>query len=163
MTDSEPSRRATRKNPEWFGRRYPRWEDLERLADDQGCLVIMSRGRIPSFHPGDGERAPAIFIPEGAGHLERFWMLAHELGHLQHHVGPRAALLYSKGEHQASQWAAQALIPQARIRAYANASLDAFIGALSAHYEDLPLWDCPARRLAADIARIRLRAVEEVA
>lgn len=123
----------------------------------------MSGGRVPAFYPGDINRGPGIWIPEAAGLLQQFWWLAHELGHLLHHVGPRAQLLHSKGEHQASQWAARALIPQARIRAYANASLDAFIGALSAHYEDLPLWDCPARRLAADIAIIRLRAVEEVA
>jgi len=103
-----------------------------------------------------------ILLPWVTG-LREVWLLAHELGHLVQHAGPRGELLYSKDEAQANRWAARALIPEKRVRAYANASLDAFIGALSAHYEDLPLEDCPARRLAAHIARIRLKAVEDVA
>lgn len=60
-------------------------------------------------------------------------------------------------------WKQRALIPEAAVRRHRNASLDAFMGALSRHYEDLPMHDCPQRRLAAKIASIRLRAVEEVA
>lgn len=95
--------------------------------------------------------------------MERVYLLAHELGHLVQHSGPRGALLYAKDEHKADQWAVCALIPWDRIKNHANASLDAFIGALSAHYEDIPLEDCPQRALAAHIAMIRLRALKEVA
>jgi hypothetical protein len=44
---------------------------------------------------------------------------------------------------------------------YANASEDAMVAALSAHYEDLPLVECPQRDLAGYIASIRLRALRE--
>jgi hypothetical protein len=161
MTGSKLSRHATKGKvkPTWWGESYPRWYDLERLAEEYGCLVIMTHGRVPCFFPGDEKVGPAVFIPVKAGTLERFWMLAHELGHLVHHTGPRNDLLYSKGEVQANIWAAETLIPRARIDAYGNASLDAFIGALSAHYEDLPLLDCPARLLAARIASIRLHSL----
>ena len=57
-------------------------------------------------------------------------------------------------------WAACALIPEARIRAHRNACLDAFVGALSAHFEDLPLTNCASRRLAGRIAKIRLKNME---
>ena len=106
---------------------------------------------------------PVIILPFDAPPLEMTWLLAHELAHAVLHTGAKNEWSYSKGEAQANRWAARALIPEARIHAYANASLDAFIGALSAHYEDLPLEDCPARRLAAKIATYRLRALEEVA
>ena len=106
---------------------------------------------------------PVILIPKGSSGLERAWVLAHEIGHLVHHAGPRGGLLYDKDEGKADLWAARALIPEAAVRRHRNASLDAFIGALSKHYEDLPMRDCPQRRLAAKIASIRLRALEEVA
>ena len=102
-----------------------------------------------------------ILLPQSAHGLRAYWSLAHELGHLVRHVGPRGELLNSKDEVQADQWAACALIPLARIQAYQNASPDAMIAALSAHYEDIPLIDCESRRLAGRIARIRLRALEE--
>ena len=161
MTGSNRSRRVTKERikPAWWGELYPRWYDLERLAEDYGCLVIMSHGRVPGFFPGNEEAAPAIFIPVKAGTLDRFWYLAHELGHMILHLGPRGDMLYSKDEVQANIWAAGTLIPRARIHLYGNACEDAFIGALSAHYEDLPLEDCPARRLAARIASIRLHSL----
>ncbi len=68
-------------------------------------------------------------------------------------------MFYGKEENQAERWAACALIPESRIRAYGNASEDAMMAALSSHYEDLPLEDCPARRLAAKIARTRLHVL----
>ena len=106
----------------------------------------------------------AIVVPEAAGPLERTWVLAHELGHALQHSGAKSTWSYSKGEAQASRWAACALIPLERIRLYGNASMDAMLAALSAHYEDLPLWDCPARQLAAKIARFRLDSLaQEVA
>ncbi len=145
----------------WYGRRYPSLEDLESAAWDLGAVVVY--GAVPTafccMHP----EGPIIGMPEGAGLLEKVWLLAHEIGHLVRHVGPRGELSYSKDEHQADRWAARALIPTARIRNYHNASPDAFIAALSAHYEDLPMWDCPQRRLANFIATIRLGDMEDVA
>jgi hypothetical protein len=120
-------------------------------------------GEVALYTAPEGLEPAVILLPLRAGLLERCWLLAHELGHLHLHAGPRGALLEGRDEAAADRWAARALIPQARVLAYANASLDAFIGALSAHYEDLPLEDCPARRLAGRIASIRLRAVREVA
>ena len=105
-----------------------------------------------------------ILLPVNAGPLEMIWTLAHELGHALQHSGPKSTWSYSKGEAQASRWAACALIPYERIAEYQNASIDAMIAALSAHYEDLPLEDCPSRDLAARIARIRLDSLaQEVA
>lgn len=104
-----------------------------------------------------------ICLPEPLSPLEEAWYLAHELGHLVQHGGYTTDWAHDKQEAQASRWAACALIPEAAVRRHANASLDAFIAALSAHFEHLPLEDCPQRRLAAQIARIRLKAVEEVA
>ena len=163
MIDSDRSKPVTkgRTHPKWYGARYPKWSDLEELAEDWGCLVIMSEGRVPCFSPGDENLASSIFVPQGFGLLAQFWALAHELGHLALHVGPRGALLYSMDEARADVWAASALIPKARIQSYANASPDAFIGALSAHYEDLPLEDCPARSLAAQIAALRLHTLAQ--
>lgn len=150
-------------NPAWFGRRYPGWDDLLAFAESLGCLVARADiGEHGLFVAGEDEEPPVIIIPEHDG-LSSFWTLAHELGHLVQHVGPRGELLHDKDEAQADRWAARALIPRARVAHHRNASLDAFIGALSAHYEELPLEDCPARRLAARIAHIRLKAVEEVA
>jgi len=147
-------------NPSWFGRKYPTWNDLLQYAEKLGCKVgYADIGENALFVAGMGSQPPAIILPAEDG-LLAFWLLAHELFHLSHHTGPRSQLLYSKGETQADQWAARALIPEHRIRAHGNASLDAFIAALSAHYEDLPLIDCPARRLAAHIAGVRLKLLE---
>lgn len=149
--------------PDWYGLRYPTLEDLEVFTEQLGAGVVWTRAGQAAFDPGDAERAPAIYVPRRAGPLEQAWLLAHELGHLVQHAGPRGELLWSKDETQADRWAALALIPAARIEAHGNASLDAFIAALSAHFEDLPYEDCPQRRLAAWIAEIRLRTIEEVA
>lgn len=148
--------------PAWYGRRYPTHDDLLALADLLGAGVADAPVPFGLFFP-DVIGVPVILLPQGAGPLERTWHLAHELGHLILHTGPRGDFLHGKDEAQADRWAAQALIPHAAVLRYRNASLDAFIGALSKHYEDIPFTDCPARKLAARIARIRLRTLEEVA
>lgn len=133
------------------------------FAESLGCVVGHAEiGDHGIFVAGEGHEPSVILIQREHG-LAAFWALAHELGHLVQHSGPRGELLHSKDEAQADRWAARALIPRARVKHHGNASMDAFIGALSAHYEELPLEDCPARRLAARIAQIRLRVVEEVA
>ena len=143
----------------WYGRKYPSQDDLESAAWDLGAVVVY--GAVPTafccMHP----EGPIIGLPEDAGPLEKAWLLAHELGHLAQHSGPKNDLSYRKGESQADRWAARALIPEAAVRRYQNASLDAFIGALSKHYEDIPFKDCHQRKLAGVIAGIRLDALRE--
>ena len=149
-------------NPGWFTRRYPNVADLEAHAWLLGALVERgacgAAGVVFVEPPG----FTTICLPVGLGPLDETWQLAHELGHLMLHEGYISEWTYQKQEAQASRWAARALIPEAAIRRHQNASVDAFIAALSAHYEDIPLCDCPQRRLAAEIAMIRLGAVEEV-
>lgn len=148
--------------PAWYGERYPTLEDLEAFAWDLGASVVF--GPVPHgiYFPGwpDQGEPPVIGIPRDAGPLERVWTLAHELGHLTQHAGPKGDLLWGKNEAQANRWAACVLIPEARIQAHSNASLDAFVAALSAHYGGLPPNNCPARRLAGKIARIRLSTLK---
>ena len=150
--------------PPWLGRRYPTLTHLEDAAWAYGAVVI--RGPIDhaciAYSP-DPADVTVICLPEGLGVLAECWQLAHELGHLVLHAGYSSPWAYDRQEAAAMRWAAQALIPESAVRRHKNASLDAFIGALSAHFEDIPLHDCPQRRLAAEIATIRLRAVEEVA
>jgi len=151
------------RNPSWFSRRYPTLLDLEEHAWALGAVVM--RGAIPSavivFVPAPGFHV--ICLPMGLSQLEEVWQLAHELGHLVLHEGYGGEWARGRQEAAAMRWAAQALIPESAVRRHKNASQDSFIGALSAHYEDIPLHDCPQRRLAAEIATIRLKAVEEVA
>ena len=106
---------------------------------------------------------PAIILPQSVGQLRLVWLMAHELGHLVLHGGYVSRWTHDRQEAAADRWAARALVPESAVRRHRNASVDAFIGALSSHYEDIPLYDCPERRLAAEIATIRLKAVEEVA
>lgn len=144
-------------NPEWYGKRYPSIDDLEAHAWDLGGVVV--EGPISTafyYSPKPGE-CPVIGLPSGLGPLEKAWLLAHELGHLCQHLGPKGELFYAKNEAQADRWAACALIPEKAIRRYQNASEDAFIAALSKHYEDLPQHSTPTRRLAGRIARVRLQ------
>lgn len=148
--------------PLWFGRRYPSLLDLEAFAEALGAGV--GEADIPSgLFLADVLGVPVILLPRGEVGLTRMWIFAHELGHLVQHSGPRGSHLYGKDEAQANRWAAQALIPDSAVRRHRNASLDAFIGALSAHYEHIPYKDCPQRRLAAEIAAHRLRGLEGVA
>ena len=151
------------RQPSWFSRQYPSIRDMEAFAWDLRALVQRgpcgSAGLVLVEEPGFN----VICLPDGLSPLEEAWYLAHELGHLVQHSGYTSEWAHDKQEAQASRWAALALIPEAAVRRHKNASLDAFIAALSAHYEHLPLEDCPQRRLAAHIARIRLKAVEEVA
>lgn len=157
-------RTNTSRSIEWFGRRYPSIKDLEDAAWRAGCVVVFGQVSNAFFIPPSAALPyGTIGIPESHGPLETVWALAHELGHAVLHAGKLGPLQRDKQEAQADRWAARALIPRARISHHQNASMDAFIGALSAHYEELPLEDCQARRLAARIAQIRLRAVEEVA
>ncbi len=146
--------------PPWFGQRYPSFADLERLAERLGAPVVVDGFPVPVFLPASGG-GPLIGLPADRAILEHHWNLAHELGHLVQHTGPLGPRARSKQEAQANRWAACALIPEAHIQHHRNACEDAFIGALSAHYEELPLEDCPSRRLAARIARFRLKALEE--
>lgn len=145
--------------PNWFGRRYPKLQDLEQLAADLDAPIEVDGFPVAVLVP-ESKGGPLICLPAGRAPLEHVWNLAHELGHLVQHSGPLPRSR-SKQEAQADRWAACALIPQARIRAHKNASEDAFIAALSAHYQEIPLEDCPERRLAARIARIRLQALHD--
>jgi Zn-dependent peptidase ImmA (M78 family) len=144
----------------WYGSRYPKWRDLERHAEALGAVVVENGAPKAAFIADPALGGPMILIPAGLSPLDRIWNLAHETGHLVQHTGPLPRSK-AKQEAQADRWAACALIPQARIRAHQNASEDAFIGALSAHYEEIPMEDCPARRLAAKIARVRLQALQD--
>lgn len=161
----QPRRRSVRPRsslhpPDWYGQRYPTLEDLEDFTWSLGAVVVSGPVSTGAFFPGSDWELPVIAIPEDAPPLARIWTLAHELGHLVQHAGPKGELMWSKNEAQANRWAACALIPEARIQEHQNACLDAFVGALSAHYEDLPLTSCASRRLAGRIARIRLRTLE---
>lgn len=148
----------------WFGRKYPTFEDLERSLEALGGLLTCAEiGQDALFVTGEGRMPPVVILPKGVGALRAAWLLAHEIGHLVQHAGPRGELLYGKDEAQADRWAAKALIPEAAVRKHHNASVDAFIAALSVHFQDIPLNDCPERRLAAEIATIRIKSVEEVA
>lgn len=135
-------------------------DDLEDLAWDLGAVVVS--GDVPTAFvclPEEPGQAAVIGIPRDAHGLERYWLLAHELGHLAQHAGPKGPASYGKDEAAADRWAAQALIPERRVRAHGNASLDAFLAALSVHYQDLG--DGPERALAARIAGIRLSILGE--
>ncbi len=149
--------------PAWYGRSYPTMEKLEAYAWELGAVVM--RGPVEAFcsMPEEPGQVAVIGLPEGAGPLESIWLLAHELGHLVLHLGYTSPWTRDKKEKQAGKWAACALIPEARIQAHRNACLDAFVGALSAHFEELPLISCHPRRLAGKIARIRLKILEEKA
>ncbi len=151
---------AKRRSPKWYGKTYPTWEDLEKYAWVLGASVVVGRIHAGVFFPGNDYELPLIAIPQDTPPLARIWALAHELGHLVQHAGPKGELMWSKDEAQANRWAACALIPEARIQEHQNASVDAFVGALSAHYEELPPVNCAQRRLAGRIAKIRLKYLE---
>lgn len=144
----------------WFGHRYPKWRDLEQAAEALGAVVVENETPAAAFIADPALGGPMIVIPNDLPPLERIWNLAHELGHLVHHAGPRP-LARSKQECQANRWASCALIPKARIRAHKNASVDTLIGALAAHYQMIPPENCPERSLAAKIAKVRLSALED--
>ena len=150
-------------NPSWFGRRYPLWNDLIGYVEGLGCLIgFADLGSQALFVPGSQAEPPVILLPHDQGLLGH-WLLAHELAHLRLHSGYTGPRSRDKQEAQAYRWAACALIPEARIRNHMNASEDAFIAALSVHYEDIPLESCGLRELAHTISRHRLKALLEVA
>ena len=151
-------------NPNWYGRRYPTPEDLILAIETTGAVILYAEiGDGALFVAGEPPIPPVVILPVQGGVLLLSWLLAHELGHLTLHGGYTSRWTHDRQEHQANVWAARALIPDRSIREHKNASLDAFLAALSIHYEHLPLEDCSQRRLAAEIATIRLKAVEEVA
>lgn len=148
----------------WFSRRYPTADDLLVSIEGLGAVVLKAPiGTGALFVAGEGSMPPAIILPQSVGQLRLVWLMAHELGHLVLHGGYVSRWTHDRQEAAADRWAARALVPESAVRRHRNASVDAFIGALSSHYEDIPLYDCPERRLAAEIATIRLKAVEEVA
>ncbi len=149
--------------PPWYGRSYPSTQSLEDYAWELGAVVVRGPCISARIIYVDAPGTHVICLPQDLGPLEEAWQLAHELGHLVLHRGYSSPWACGRQEAAAEKWAAAALIPSEAVRRHRNASIDAFIGALSAHYEDIPLRDCPQRRLAATIAAIRLRAVEEVA
>ncbi len=148
--------------PIWYGLRYPTLEDLEAYAAEMGAVVL---------HGGIGDRAfchlaqgpddtSVIGLSDGFSPLEAMWNFAHELAHLALHLGYVSPWTRDRQEAQAKRWAACALIPEARIRAYRNACQDALIAALSANFEDVPMMDCSLRVLAAEIAGWRLKSMD---
>jgi Zn-dependent peptidase ImmA (M78 family) len=145
--------------PSWYGVRYPSELDLVSCAEAIGARVLLGRFPVAAYISAVLGAPPMIVVPSQRGPLSTIWLLAHELGHLRQHRGPGNKITRSKNEQQANKWAACALIPEARVQAYQNASADAFIAALSAHYGDLPLCDCPERALAHKIAQYRLKAI----
>ena len=149
-------------NPAWYGVNYPTEIDLVTCAESVGARVGTHPLRKPAFINAMLGAPPMILLPDHFGPLEMAWALAHELGHLSLHEGPGGVAVRSKDEAQANRWAACALIPAARVAFYNNASIDAFIAALSAHYEDLPPHNCRERELAHRIALYRLDALRAV-
>jgi Zn-dependent peptidase ImmA (M78 family) len=140
-------------NPEWYGQKYPIRDDLVTFGAKLGADIYFDKIVSAVYF---AETPPLILIPIQHGLLATMWALAHELGHLCQHSGPKGKLFWSKNEYQANKWAACALIPEARIQLHQNASVDNFIAALSAHYEDIPPIDCHSRNLAYRIACHRL-------
>jgi len=150
--------------PSWFGNRYPQLEDMIVFAESLGAKVTWAEvGEDAVYFAADaaaGEPA-VIVLPINVGPLRMAWLMAHELGHLVLHGGYVSKWSRDRQESQASRWAVRALIPDKAIRQYRNACEDAFIAALSKHFEDIPFIDCPERQLAAFIARIRLSILQE--
>lgn len=147
--------------PSWYGQTYPTQDNLLDFAWDLGAAVTfgrVSKGAYFPANPDYGEDA-VLVVPDHNEDLPKIWSLVHEVGHLVLHLGYTSPWTRAKQETQAERWGACALIPQERIRAHKNASVDAFIGALSLHYQDVPPENCAVRRLAARIARIRLQAL----
>jgi hypothetical protein len=148
--------------PSWFERKYPSCEDLEQALEARGCRLTQAEiGDEALFVVGEGGDPHVVILPIVVGPLRRAWLLAHELGHLVQHSGYIGPWTHDRQEHQADAWAARALIPESAVRRHRNASVDAFVAALSRHYEDLPMIDCPERWLAGRIAKTRLNFLEE--
>lgn len=142
---------------DWFGSRYPTLEDLEGVALKQGAPVLYGPCEAPAA-AWDDLGPLCIFIPGYRGRLAKCWGISHELGHIVLGHGP---LPHSNANHEfeADKWAAQALIPESRIRAYRNATLSGFIKALLRHYASE---DEAVRMLAARIAHARLAAIQDM-
>jgi hypothetical protein len=130
-------------------------------AESAGALVTLAAiGHEALFVAGEGSEPSVILLPLGVSPLHQAWLLAHELGHLALHEGPKTRWTYGRDEAQANRWAACALIPEAAVRRHENACEDAFMAALSRHYEELPTHPTPSRWLAGRIARLRLGCLQ---
>jgi len=141
--------------PVWYGKAYPSLDNLVEYVDTLGvCVQFDSKIDVAVYF---NEKDPIILIPTQFGLLDTIWKLAHETGHLCERITAAAwKRAWVRCENQANRWAACALLPEAEIQ---KASIDTFIAALSAHYEELPLHDCPARALAHRIATIRMDTI----
>lgn len=145
----------------WHGRRYPSLNDLVLALEARGAVILHADiGEEALFVAGEPPVPPVVILPIGVGPLHLAWLMAHELAHLVKHEGYSSPWAYDRQEHQARIWAATALIPEAAVQRHNNASVDAFVAALSKHYEDLPPYDCRAREIAGIIARVRLSLVK---
>lgn len=149
-------------SPDWFGRRYPSLDDLVAAVEARGAVVGWAAIESGLYVAGEDGDPPVVLVPAAGSYLTQCWILAHELAHLRSHAGHKTRWTHDRDEAAADRWAARALIPRARVLHHGNASIDAFIGALSAHYGDLPLINCADRRLAARIASIRMKWMEAV-
>jgi Zn-dependent peptidase ImmA (M78 family) len=141
---------------DWFEKRYPTQADLEEVARRYGAVVLYGACAAPAAL-WDDVGLHSIFIPDYRGQLAKCWGISHELGHVVLGHGPEP---HSNHHHEleADMWAARALIPAARIRAYRNATLSGFIKALLRHYA---VEDDAVRMLAARIAHARLAALQD--
>ena len=134
----------------WFGKKYPQIEEMVASAYRLGALVTWAKiGQEAVFFAPDPvmNEPPVIVLPLGVCPLRMPKLMSQRTRDRQ--------------ESQATRWAARALIPEAAVQRYRNASMDAFIGALSKHYEDIPLHNCPQRELAGFIAKVRLNILRE--
>lgn len=101
-----------------------------------------------------------IIVPTYRGILARAWGVAHECGHLVLKHGPMPHR-DPRQEAEADAWAAMALIPEAMVARYNNASVAAFLAALHRNYEPIPRETCKLRNLAVRIASRRMELIEE--
>lgn len=147
--------------PPWFGVSYPSLSELENLAASLGAPVFYDRYRQP-FLQWDKAGPLCIVVPSYSGKLPRFWAIAHELGHLVNGHGPLDHHLGGPMEEEADEWAAEALIPEERIRKYGIPSVEGCLRALGKHYQEIPKTMTGVRPLGCRIAFARLRALGEV-
>jgi Zn-dependent peptidase ImmA (M78 family) len=104
----------------WNKKRFD-GKDFDRITKQLGVLVIEdgSEDMVRKGLYTEAKGVPIIFVrPELTG-LEKLWVLFHELGH--HLLHSPATCYFSestqhKTEHEASVFAAIALIPQAYVR-----------------------------------------------
>jgi len=107
--------------PGWYGIRCPSYEELVIAAEQMGALVTwVDTGGEGICIAGAGHEPPVIVVPAGPECVCAAWVLAHEIGHLVHHLGALGEHQHAKGESTADRWAARALIPNGIIQTYAR-------------------------------------------